>query len=71
MRMMKRAGRVHGRRCVLTLALLCAGVLGGFAVRRQVIETQRAAHAAGLVQHLLDADTPLVPDIVESMAGLS
>ena len=67
-RMMKRAGRVHGVRGVLTLALLTAGVLAGIAVRRQVIENQRATQAAGLVQRLLDADTPQVPDIVAAMA---
>ena len=66
-KMMKRAGRVHGVRGVLTFALLTAGVLAGIAVRRQVIENQRATHAAGLVQRLLDADTPQVPDIVEAM----
>ena len=66
-KMMKRAGRVHGVRGVLTFALLTAGVLAGIAVRRQVIENQRATHAAGLVQRLLDADTPQVPDIVGAM----
>ena len=64
---MKRAGRVHGVRGVLTFALLSAGVLAGIAVRRQVIENQRATHAAGLVQRVLDADTPQVPDIVGAM----
>jgi formylglycine-generating enzyme required for sulfatase activity/tetratricopeptide (TPR) repeat protein len=66
-RMMKRAGRVYGLRSVLTLALLAGGVLAGIAVRRQVIESQQAAQAAGLVQRLLDADTAQVPEIVNSM----
>jgi formylglycine-generating enzyme required for sulfatase activity/tetratricopeptide (TPR) repeat protein len=66
-KMMKRAGRLHGFRGVLTLALLTAGVLAGIAVRRQVIDSQRATHAAGLVQRLLDADTPQVPEIVDAM----
>ena len=48
--MMKRAGRVHGVRGVLAFALLTAGTLGGIAVRREVIENQRATKAAGLVQ---------------------
>ena len=65
--MMKRAGRVHGFRGVLTFALLTAGVLAGIAVRRQDIETQRSTHAADLVQQVLVADTSQVPDIVESM----
>ena len=66
-KMMKRAGRLHGVRGVLTLALLSVGVLVGIAVRRQVIENQRATQAAGLVQRVLDADTPQVPDIVGAM----
>ena len=66
-KMMKRAGRLHGVRGVLTLALLSVGVLVGIAVRRQVIENQRATQAADLVQRVLDADTPQVPDIVGAM----
>ena len=31
------------------------------------IESQRATQAAGLVERLLDADTPQVPDIVGAM----
>jgi serine/threonine protein kinase/formylglycine-generating enzyme required for sulfatase activity/tetratricopeptide (TPR) repeat protein len=67
-RMMRQAGRVYGIRGVLTLALVTGAVLGGAAVRRQVIEHQHAIHAAGLVQRLLDADTPQVPDIVRAMS---
>ena len=66
-KMMRRAGRVHGLRGLLTFALLTAGVLAGIAARRQVIENQSSIHAAGLVQRLLDADTPQVPDIVGAM----
>ena len=66
-KMMRRAGRVHGVRGVLTFALLTAGVLAGIAVRRQFIESQQATHAEGLVQRLLDADTPQVPEIVGAM----
>ena len=67
--MMVRAGRVHGVRGVVTLALLAGAVLAGTAVRRQVIENQQATQAAGLIQRLLDADTPQVPEIVEAMRG--
>ena len=67
-KMMRRAGRVHGVRGVLTFALLSAGVLAGIAVRRQVIENQRATHAADLVQRVLDADTAQVPEIVKAMS---
>src|SRR5262249_31801792 len=66
-REMRRAGRVHAARGVLTLALLAGAVLAGTAVHRRVIETQRTTQAAGLVQRLLDADTPQVPDIVGAM----
>jgi len=48
-------------------ALLNIGVLGGIAVRRRVVENQSANHAAGLVERVLEADTPQVPDIVNAM----
>ena len=64
---MRRAGRVHGVRSLMTIALLSVGLLAGIAGRRQFIENQRATHAADLVQRLLDADTPQVPDIVGAM----
>jgi len=66
-KMMKRAGRVHGVRGVLTFALLTVGVLAGIAVRRQVVENRQAAQADFLVKRVLDADTPQVPDIVVAM----
>jgi eukaryotic-like serine/threonine-protein kinase len=66
-RMMKRAGRLHGFRGVMTLVLLSAGVLAAIGVRWRVLENQSAAQAAGLVQRLLDADTPQVPDVVVAM----
>ncbi len=66
-RMMKRAGRVHGVRGILTFTLLTAGLIAGLAVRRRVIENQRATQAAGLVQRVLDAETAQVPDIVGEM----
>jgi len=66
-KMMRRAGRVHGVQGALALAILTAGVLVAIAVRRQFIENQKATHAAGLVQRVLDADTLQVPDIVRAM----
>ncbi len=66
-KLMKHAGRVHGVRVVVCLALLSLGVFAAIAVRRQVDENQRATHAAGLVQRVLDADTPQVLDIVGAM----
>jgi formylglycine-generating enzyme required for sulfatase activity len=66
-KMMRKAGRLHVFRTSLTLALLAGAVLAGIGVRRQVVENQQAAKAAGLVQRLLDADTPQVPEIVNAM----
>jgi eukaryotic-like serine/threonine-protein kinase len=66
-RMMKRARRVHKVRGVLTFGLLTAIVLAGIAVRRHFVENQRATVAAGLVQRILDAETPQVPDILRAM----
>ncbi len=65
--MMRRAGRVYGLRCVLTLAFLTVGILAAIAIRRQFVEKERAREAAGLVQRLLDADTPQVAEIVGAM----
>ena len=66
-KMMKRAGRLHGVRAVLTLAVLSAAVVAAIGVRRLVDENQRATRGAGLVQRLLDAETGQVPDIVKAM----
>ena len=65
--MMKRAGRVHGVRGVLTFAGLITVVLATIAGYRQGSEAQKKTVAAGLIERLLDADTPQVPDIVEAM----
>ena len=65
--MMKRAGRAHALRGVLTFAVLSALVLGGIGVRHHFIDNRSATLAAGLVQRVLDADTPQVPEIVGSM----
>ena len=66
-KMMRRAGSVHGIRGILTLALLAGAVLAATTVRRRIIEDQQANKAAGLVQGLLNADTPQVPEIVSAM----
>ncbi len=66
-KVMKRAGRLHVIRIVLTLALLTAGALAGIAGGRRVVENERANKAAGLVQRVLDAETPQVPEIVGAM----
>ena len=66
-KMMRQARRRYGLTILLTIALLNVGILADIAVRRHVVENQRAAYAAGLVERLLDADTPQVSDIVEAM----
>jgi serine/threonine protein kinase/formylglycine-generating enzyme required for sulfatase activity/tetratricopeptide (TPR) repeat protein len=65
--MMNRASRLHGIRGVMTLAFLLAAGLGGIVVRNRVVENENNTHAAGLVQRLLDADTPQVPEVVNAM----
>ena len=50
-----------------TLLLPSLLVTTGIAVRRLVMDNQRVTQAAGLVERLLDADTPQVPDIVGAM----
>jgi formylglycine-generating enzyme required for sulfatase activity len=66
-KMMQRAGRVHGLRGFVTVALLGAAVVAGLSFRRQVMESQRATKAAGLVERLLDPDIAQVPDTVGKM----
>ena len=65
-RMMKRAGRVHGVRSVLSLALL-VWVLPGSPFAARSSRLWQATRLSGLVERLLDADTPQVPDIVGAM----
>ena len=48
--------------------LLAVATFTGLAIREQVDEQQKATHAAGLVQRLLDAETAQVPGIVGEMA---
>jgi serine/threonine protein kinase/formylglycine-generating enzyme required for sulfatase activity len=68
-KMMRQAGRYHAVRGVaLGLALLVVTLLG-LGVRAQVDEQNKATHAAGLVQRLVDAETALVPGIVAEMDG--
>ena len=66
-KMMKRAGRLHRARGVLTVALLGALVLAGIGVLRRFDENRRATYAAGLVARVLDAETAQVPEIVSAM----
>ena len=63
-KMMGKAGRLHGIRSVLTLALLAIVVLGGITIRNLVIEQQRDTEATRLVQGLLKADTSQIETII-------
>lgn len=65
--MMKRAARVHGLRAVLALFILIAITGAGLSVRRRAIDDVKAAHASGLVQQLLRADSSRVAEIINAM----
>ena len=66
-RMMRTAGRLHGLRTLGVLLVAAGLVVSGLAIRRRVVEDQRKTTASGLVQRLLDANTPGVPAIVAAM----
>jgi formylglycine-generating enzyme required for sulfatase activity len=66
-RMMRTAARVHGLRTLGLLVLVTALTVTGLAIRGRVIEDKQRTYAAGLVQRLLDADTPGVPAIIVAM----
>ena len=66
-RMMRRAGRIHGVRGSITLALLTLVGIVGFGVWHRVDENQRATHAAGLVKRLLDPDVAQILGVVGDM----
>ena len=66
--MIAKAGRYHGVRGVILTVLLIAGSLVGLGIRSQVIEQNRATHAAGLVKAVLNAETVQVKTIIGEMA---
>ena len=63
-RMMRRARLVHGVRTFLILAVLCVGIFAIGRLQYRIVEYQQSTQAEALVQRLLDADTPQVPNIV-------
>ncbi len=78
-KMMRKAGRVHALRGLVGGILLAVATVTGLVIREQVLEyqkatreqaeeQQKATHAAGLVQVVLNADTAQVPGIVGEMA---
>ncbi len=66
-RMMKRAGRVHGIRSVVSLLLVVCAILGSLVIRRRVEEDRNATYAKGLVEQVLKANISQVPGIVASI----
>src|SRR5262249_49587512 len=67
-KMMARAGKYHALRGMALALLLAVATVTGWAIREQVVEQRKAAHAAELVQRLLYADTAQVPGVVGEMA---
>jgi serine/threonine protein kinase/formylglycine-generating enzyme required for sulfatase activity len=67
-KMMARAGRYHAVRGIALGVLLAVATVTGLVIREQVVEQRKAAHAAELVQRLLDADTAQTPAIIGEMA---
>jgi eukaryotic-like serine/threonine-protein kinase len=67
-KMMAKAGKYHAVRAMVAGVLLAAATFTGLTIREQVEEKQKAAHAAGLVQRVLDAESAQVPGAVSEMA---
>jgi serine/threonine protein kinase/formylglycine-generating enzyme required for sulfatase activity/tetratricopeptide (TPR) repeat protein len=68
-RLMKRAARWHGLRGLGLATVVSCLVISGLAIGHRVSEANQETQARGLVQHLLDADTAQVPEIVRSMSA--
>ena len=79
-KMMGKAGLVHGIRFAIAAALLVAVVLGGIAIRNEIVrneqeivaqkeEEQNDAEATRLVAGLLQAETSQVKTIIEDLVG--
>ncbi len=66
-KMIRTATRYHLLRGLALVLLLATATVTGLAIRAQVVEQQKAAHAAGLVQRVLDAETAQVPGVVDEM----
>jgi formylglycine-generating enzyme required for sulfatase activity len=64
-KMMRKATHYHAMRGLVLAVVLAALSATGWMVRSQIV----AQYAAGLVQRLVDAETPQVPGIIEAMEG--
>jgi serine/threonine protein kinase/energy-coupling factor transporter ATP-binding protein EcfA2 len=67
-KMMGRATRYHAVRAAALGVLLAVATLTGLAIRQQVVEQQKATHAAELVQRVLEVETAQVPGVVAEMS---
>ena len=67
-RMMRKASRYHALRGAVGALLLTVASVTGLALWERVEEGRKRAHAADLVQSVLNADTAGVPAIVGEMA---
>ena len=67
-KMMAKAGRVHAMQGAVFGVFLAIATVTGLAVRERVVEQQKATHAAGLVQRVLDAETAQTAAIICEMA---
>jgi formylglycine-generating enzyme required for sulfatase activity len=68
-KMMRRATRYHAVRGLVLSLVLVALSATGWIVQSRIGEQSNAHRAAGLVERVLDAETPQAPAIVEAMAG--
>jgi len=68
-KMMGRASRHHAVRVMALGLLLAVATVTGLAIREHVIEQRKAAHAAGLVNAVLNADTAQVPAIIGEISA--
>ena len=66
-KMMKQAGRFHGLRGLGLAAVVTGLVALGLNIRHQVLESNQATVASGLVQQLVKVDTAQVPGVLESL----
>jgi formylglycine-generating enzyme required for sulfatase activity/class 3 adenylate cyclase len=67
-KMMAKAARVHAIRVSAVAALLAVLTWSGLTIRRNVVEQEKSAQAAGLVKRLIDAGPAQVPAVIDEMA---
>jgi serine/threonine protein kinase/formylglycine-generating enzyme required for sulfatase activity len=65
--MMRRAGKLHLLRTGLAVVLLAAATVAAFKIQHGFVERQQLTQAEGLVNTLVNADTPQVPEIVKQL----